>query len=131
MSPSDIDNLIERITTKLVEVGDILPKAKFKNHVRPFWNNSLPEFKRARVTAYRNWKLGGSNKDSTNINFINHKNAKRAFRREIKKVQRDYEKRQVHELINSAECDRNRFWKLVKSARLTKQSNTPVQSLIF
>ena len=124
MNPHDLDNLIDCITTKLVEVGNTLPKAKFKSHVRPFWNNTLNDLKREKVIAYRKWKGMGSNRDPTDISYVNHKRAKRDFRRELKKVRRDIEKKQVQELVSSAECGGNKFWKLVKQSRQTKQSST-------
>ena len=124
MNPAEIDDIIDLLTSKLFELSEKLPKAKFRKHVRPFWNDTLTELKRVKVHAYRVWRSEGSVRDPNDINYINHKKAKRDFRREIKKVQRDYEKKQVQDLINSAECDRNKFWKLVKNARQTKQSNT-------
>ena len=124
MNPTKIDDTIDLITSKLVEFSDKLPKAKYRKHVRPFWNNTLRELKREKVFAYRVWKSEGSVRDPLDANFINHKKAKREFRCELKKVQRDYEKKQVQDLIYSAECDRNKFWKLVKNARQTKQSKT-------
>ena len=124
MNATELDNLINIITSKLVEVGNTLPKTKFKCHVRPFWNNTLNDLKKEKVIAYRKWKFEGSSRDPTNSSFINHKRARRNFRRELKKVQRDYEKKKVQEIVSSAECDRTKFWKLVKQSRQTKQSGT-------
>ena len=39
-------------------------------------------------------------------------------------MQRNYEQEQILELVNSAECDRAKFWRLVKNARQSKQSST-------
>ena len=124
MGPCEIDDTLESITNRLANLGDKLPRAKFRKHVRPFWNAALTELKKAKVQAYRIWKSEGCVRDPDNVGLINHKTAKRNFRRELKKVQRVFEKKQVQDLIISAECDRNKFWKLVKNARQTKQSNT-------
>ena len=124
MGPNEIDTTIDLITSKLVNLGDNLPRAKYRKHVRPFWNATLTELEREKVLAYRIWKNEGCVRDPNNVGLINHRNAKRNFRRELKKVQQDYEKKQVQDLINSAECDRNKLWKLVKQSRQTKQSNT-------
>ena len=124
MSPPELDNLIDHITKKLVDVSNKLPKAKFKPHVRPFWNTTLSDLKKAKVRAYRKWKSEGSSRDPSNTSYIDNKNAKNAFRRELKRVQKDYDRKQVQEIVSSAECDRNKFWKLVKQARQTKQSGT-------
>ena len=124
MGPNEIDTTIDLITSKLVNLGESLPRAKYRKHVRPYWNATLTQLKREKVLAHRLWKNEGCVRDPNNAVLINHKNAKRNFRRELKKVQRVFEKKQVQELINTAECDRIKFWKLVKNARQTNQSTT-------
>ena len=124
MSPSEIDSLINEVTDSLVNLGRKLPKAKRKKHVRPYWNSILTDLKKAKVRAYHIWINEGRPRDTQFVSWVNHKKAKKEFRLELKRVQKDFEQAQLNELIQSAECDRNRFWRLVKNVRQTKQSNT-------
>ena len=63
-------------------------------------------------------------RDAELSTWVNHRNAKRDFRQEIRKVQRDFEQQQVLDLVKNAECDRNKLWKMVKNAGQSKQSST-------
>ena len=124
MGKEELDSTIDLITSKLAEFSSFLPKAKFKRHVRPFWNGTLTALKQAKIYAYRIWVNEGRPRDPLYVSWINYKKTKKDFRNELKRVQRDYEQKQIQDLVQSAECDRNKFWRLVKSARQTKQSST-------
>ena len=124
MSCEEVDTLIDDITTYLVSLDKDLPRSKFKPHVRPYWNDHLTQLKKEKVRSYRVWKYNGRPRDPTNKYWCEYKSAKRIFRREIRGVQRSFEQKEMLDLITSAECDKNRFWRLVKKARSTKQSST-------
>ena len=124
MSPEELDSTIDLITSKLAEFSSALPKAKFKRHVRPFWNGALTVLKQVKIYAYRIWVDEGRPRDPLYISWVNYKKTKKEFRSELKRVQRDYEQKQIQDLAQSAECDRNKFRRLVKNARQTKESST-------
>ena len=119
-----LDSIIDLITSKMVEISETLPKARYRKHVRPYWNSTLSELKKEKVSAYRLWSDEGRPRDPLSPVWVNHKNAKRNFRRELRKVQREYEQKQINDLVVSAECDRTHFWKLVKNVRQPKQAST-------
>ena len=50
-----------------------------------------------------------------------HNDAK-AFRCAIKRVQRNFEQREIDKLVETASMDKNKFWKLLKRKRNQKQS---------
>ena len=66
----------------------------------------------------------GRPRDPGSNSWFNNKQAKKAFRRELKRVQRDYDRTKIQEIVKSAEFDRNKFWKLVRISRQPKQANT-------
>ena len=124
LCPEGIDRVINEVTLKLVQNGNNLPKARFKKHIRPYWNGELSELKRDKVRAFRIWTLDGKPRDPMSPSWIAHKDAKRNFRRELKKVQNAYGQKQIQELVEFAEYDRNKFWKRIKNTRQPKQSSS-------
>ena len=114
MMPDELNECVRVLTDELVNLSKRLPKAKYVKHVRPYWNGTLTELKRAKVCAYRIWTNEGRPRDNLVASWVNHKEAKRNFRRELKRVQKEFEQSQINELVQSAECDRNRFWRLIK-----------------
>ena len=95
LGPREIDDLIDTVTSNLVESANNLPRVRYRKHVRPYWNGVLTELKRVKVTAFRIWTSEGRPRDPNSVSLINHKNAKRNFRRELKKVQRNYDQKQI------------------------------------
>ena len=73
MSKEGIDQTLDILTSKLVNLGSNLPKSKFKKHVRPFWNGNLTELKKVKVSAYRKWKTEGCPRDQFSETWLNHK----------------------------------------------------------
>ena len=63
-------------------------------------------------------------RDAELSTWVNHRNAERDFRQEMRKVQRDFEQQQVLDLVKNAECDRNKLWKMVKNAGQSRKSST-------
>ena len=116
-SEDGIDNLVNNITTLLVEKDKNLPRSKYVKHIRPFWNENLTQLKRDKIICYKNWKNDGCPRSLTSDSWVAHKNAKRIFRREIKKIQRDFERDEVNRILETAEFNRNKFWKIVKRYR--------------
>ena len=73
--------------------------------------------KKQKVAAYKLWKAAGSPREDSNVLWRNHKDAKRVFRCAIKRVQRNFEQREVDKLVEAAKMDKNKFWKILKRKR--------------
>ena len=56
--------------------------------------------------------------------WLEYKSDKKAFRREIKYVHKQYEKNEIDILLKTAECDKNHFWQLLKKSRKTSSSHS-------
>ena len=119
-----LDNILDEVVDALLDADKIIPRSKAKSHTRPFWNEKLSKLKVVKVRKYQIWKRNGSPRSIDNPFWIEHKTAKRDFRREIKRVQRDFEDKEVENIIRTSECDRNRFWRLIKKKRCFKQSSS-------
>ena len=124
LGDDELDLVIDNITCKLVQTSNNLPKTRFKQHVRPYWSGVLSDLKRVKVHAYRIWTQDGRPRDPSSQSWVSHKKAKRDFRRELKKVQREYDQKQIQDIVENAECDKNKFWRLIKNARQQKQSSS-------
>ena len=124
LNHDDVDSIIDEITTFLVSLDKELPRSKYKPYSRPYWNERLNHLKKEKVESFRLWKLPGHPRDNNSEIWLKYKLSKRNFRRELRNAQRAFEQKEVLDLINYAECDKNRFWRLVKRARNTKHSST-------
>ena len=121
-SKEQIDHIFSVLTKGILESDKHLPRSKFKNHTRPFWNQVLSTLKKDKVIAYRRWKREGSPRDLDNDAWCAYKETKKAFRREVKRVQRNHEQKEIWNLVDAAGTNRNKFWKLLKRKRNTVQS---------
>ena len=119
-----IDNIFDTLASGILAADKVIPRSSPSFHARPYWNESLNLLKKQKVSAYRAWKLAGQPRDALNPFWRNHKEAKKAFRRAIKKVQREYEQKEIDKLVESANTNKNRFWKILKRKRNQKQSES-------
>ena len=92
--------------------------------MRPFWNEKLKTLKKEKVVNFRIWVANGRPRSKDSDVWLRHKNSKKAFRREIKFVQKEFERRELDELLRTSECDKNRFWQSIKRSRRTPKSNS-------
>ena len=76
------------------------------------------------VRCYNEWKADGCPRSNLSRSWTAHKNAKCNFRREIKKVQRNFEKDEINRLLKTADCDINKFWRTIKKHRNGDQAKT-------
>ena len=119
----EIDTIIDNVTKQMVVCSNRLPKSRYRKHIRPFWNENLTVLKREKVKYHRIWKNNGCPRDDGDQSWVDYKRTKKRFRSEIKYVQCQYEKREMEEILNSAEFDKNRFWRKIKNARKTNNCN--------
>ena len=106
----------------ILKADRVIPRTNTRFHARPFWNESLTLLKNQKVAAYKLWKAAGSPREDTNMIWRDHNDAKKAFRFAIKRLQRNFEQREIDKLVETASMDKNRFWKLLKRKRNQKQS---------
>ena len=124
LSCDELDCLVDQITNMLIKNDKNLPRARYAKHIRPFWNPRLNDLKRVKVRCYNEWKADGCPRSNLSRSWTAHKDAKRNFRREIKKVQRNFEKDEINRLLKTADCDINKFWRTIKKHRNGDQAKT-------
>ena len=102
-----------------------IPKSRFRKNVKSYWCNELDNLKRAKVKAFREWEREGRPRDPQNPFTIANKTAKKVFRKRLKVIAKEYEEEKIMKAIESAEIDRNVFWKLLKRERDGPKLKTP------
>ena len=117
----EVDQVINTLAKNLQEAGEKLPRSKFRSNVKPFWNRELTELKRVKVECFNLWKAAGRPRDADHQLFQNHKIARKAFMRELKRVQKEHKRNEIGDIIKAAHNDRISFWKKVKKVRNPKQ----------
>ena len=90
-SHDEIDSIFDSLTKEILKASETLPKACRRFHARPYWNQTLNALKKVKVVAHRAWKANGSVRDALNPFWQEYKLTKKNFRREIKRVQREFE----------------------------------------
>ena len=107
------DDLIKCITLR----SKAIPTSKFKKHLRPYWNEKLTLLKKQKVLKHSLWVNKGRPRVKGDIYWEEHKEARKAFVKELRRMHREYENDSVAQVINTAETDRGCFWRLVKKSR--------------
>ena len=112
-----IDSYVDKVVYILKKHERNLPKSKFKQNVKPFWNAELTELKHVKVEMYRRWKDAGRPRDREDATRTAHITAKKAFAKALIKISKAYENERIEEVVRSAEINKNHFWNLLKKER--------------
>jgi hypothetical protein len=121
---TDITSIEERLTdvTNLLQTcaERSIPKAKFKKYLKPYWKQGLkPMHDRCRY--YRKiWILQGRPRDSENRYFMTYKQAKRDFRRELRRKAHEYESQEYERLESVFEVDNGAFQRVMSKKRKSR-----------
>ena len=114
---SDIDICFTKLTSAMLRISDDLPKTKYRKNLKPYWNQTLTRLKKEKVKFYRVWVDAGRPRDTDSPLWVNYKESKKIFSREIKILARKYENDEIVQIARSAEINRNSFWNRVRSFR--------------
>lgn len=96
-----------------------VPKTKFKPYLKPFWKSLKPFHDNSR-RCRSIWIRPGRPRDKNNKYFHEYKNAKRLFRREMRRKQQEDESKKFESLEEIFETDRSGFYKALAKLRRTK-----------
>ena len=113
----DIDDAIELLVKKVHIAATAVPKSKFRRNLKPYWNKKLSSLKRIKVLKYNLWKAEGRPRGLESASFKLHKEAKKAFSKELRRLAKQYEEAEVLEAVNSATVNKGYFWNLLKKSR--------------
>ena len=126
-SPELIDETFTKVVNALHEAAEVIPKTKFKKHLKPYWCSELSDLKRDKMYWFGKWKGEGRTRDSENFVYQQMKKAKKLFHKRIRQLSNGYHNQMVQEAATKAEVNRTDFWKYVKRMN---QKNKPSYSAI-
>ena len=121
----DIDSLMQELLDNIREHELVIPKSRFRRHIKSYWCPELNELKRVKVHAFRNWVNAGRPREATNALFMANKQAKKVFRKRLKQIAKEYDEDKVNKAVQSAELDNKVFWKMLKRERDGPCAKTP------
>ena len=102
---TDKDYSINKMVTCLYEAGAALPCSKPRLNVKPFWNNNLNLLIKERKSPMFL---------SLEVSWVCcRKRARKKFMKELKKVQKEYDKKEIEELVEAAYRDKCNFWRKI------------------
>ena len=123
MGRNDID--IEEVLRKMAESMLIisrqnLPQRKFNKNAKPYWRynkEALNAIYKEKSNAYHKWVENGKPSDNNNPLYTELIEAKKAFRKEQKIAQLEYEKSMMQEIEGQDGVNMNFLWYLFKKAQ--------------
>jgi len=116
----DIDHYYSRLCECVKKSDECLPRVKYKQFVKPYWNNELNQLKSTCMEYHKRWCIEGRPRGEQFESFRLYKNAKRLFRKEQRRMIRKSEENDFKELSEAAEIDNIKFWKYVNRRRNRK-----------
>ena len=93
----------------------VLPRVKYRKHVKPYWNKALNDLKKVVLPARLEWIRRGSPRDPENLYYRQYKKVKCNYRREQRKAVGESERKELDEIAHSNEISHAKFWRLVTS----------------
>ncbi len=126
---TNIDKLAVDFTEAVHASCSGMPMEGRQKHLKPYWSPELSMLSKQEKTTWKAWIQAGRPRSADDTVYQQYKAAKRIFRRRQRQTMREYELRQIEDLIMTQEMDQRRFWQLVNKARSPKKSaGTPVVS---
>lgn len=112
---SNVDHFYEDLSTAIKTADVVLPRVKYKKHVKPFWSNSLKESRNSVMTARAKWLKMGSPRCPNNVFYRQYKITKCRYRREQRKAVWEFERKEFDDIADLSELDHGRFWRLLNN----------------
>jgi hypothetical protein len=90
----------------MIKSADVVfPRVKYRKNVKPFWNSTLKDLRKAFMAARLEWIRKGSPRFPENIYYMQYKKAKCKYRREQKRSAWEFERKELDELAYSNEIN--------------------------
>ena len=120
-----IEQTLDEITTVVKLSADkVIPKAKFKKHLKPFWKDGLKALHDNCRYLRKTWIMHGRPRGSDNSFFRNYKNAKTHFRRELRRKAYEYESKVYERLEKIFEVGNSSFQRIMSKRRKQRGIHT-------
>jgi endonuclease/exonuclease/phosphatase family metal-dependent hydrolase len=122
-----IDDLCAYLITCLSDVSvAVVPKSQYCSYRKPYWNDQLKQLHSEQLNLRRQWISEGKHRGSTFPLYVQYKQAKRLFAKQLHKYAEDYEQSQFHDISVSGDMDMKLFWKYIRRNRKEQTVITPI-----
>ena len=119
----DIDKLFAEITAILLDADKNFPKKRFRKNIKPFWNSELTDLKKKKVFFYNEWKNLGRPRDPQNEAYCKYMQTKVDFMKRLRQLSKEYDDKEIAEVIKSTEVDYKFFWKALRKSRTSSMAS--------
>ena len=123
---ADLDRILNDITGSINGICKGLTSTKSNSHLKPFWDKELNEASKLEKLLHREWSAAGRLRGDNAI-FAVYKQAKKEFRKKIKKKQYEYEVKNMADLKTSKDINQQYFWHLVNKSKGKNKSIHPIK----
>ena len=113
-----IDDVLQKLTTAMVSLGDGLQTNKFNKNIKPYWTERLDELAENKDQTRATWTQQHGNEERDNEAFKLFKDSKREFRRQKRIEVRKYDVKEMNDLNKTGEIDMKYFWWLVSRNKI-------------
>lgn len=97
-----------------------IPTAKFKPNLKSYWKDGLDGLHENSRRHRRTWIQAGRPREADNLYFRNYKDAKRVFRRELRRKSYENEMKNLEDDAHVYDFDRSTFQKIMSKKRNLK-----------
>ena len=119
----DIETLYESIFSAINKSMNLaVPKIKFRQFRRPFWDNDLKSVYLEQKTKRLDWINAGRPRSWDCSTYAQYKTAKSKFRKMFADKEQKYQEQNFLNVDNDFEMDSCAIWKYLKSSRNTRES---------
>ena len=117
-SIEDIEKATSDITDALKQAAiNSIPTTKFKPKLKPYWKTDLKYFHKESRRHRSIWVEAGRPRESDNAYFLNYKNAKREFRKALRRKAYEHEVKCFENDVCLFDMDRCNFQKIMSKKR--------------
>ena len=121
----DLDDIVQYIVSAIHTCSQKLKRSKYSKGLKPYWNETLKRVLSKKKIEWEAWCAAGKPRQGEQNE--SYKQAKRNFRREIRKEKQEYENKEIMEINESHSIDQKYFWVLVNRSKRKRKSISPIQ----
>ena len=114
-----VDSMLHAVTEVMQTCSQNLPRKGYNKALKPYWTCSLKSLSKRKRHIYSIWQKAGCPRNCDNVIWTEYKYVKKLFRKEQRIAIREFEVKNMKQLIEHSEIDSAYFWYLVNISRKT------------
>ena len=122
--PNELDNFFDELIMILHKSAEVLPRCKFANHLKPYWDEELTILKKNKMKWFRIWKEKGRPREKDDPDRIRMSSSKNEFAKRLRQISKKYYNEQIASAAHLAEIDKNLFWKTFRRMKGYNRSSS-------